>query len=447
MVEQFLHHINENGLFNVKDRILLGVSGGVDSVVMADLFRRSGFNAGVAHCNFQLRGAESDEDARFVERFAARCGMPFHSTVFETGRVAQDRGISIQMAARELRARWFDELLRAHKYAYVATAHHLNDVLETVLLNLTRGTGIDGLAGIPVRQQRTIRPLLFASRDQINSYAREQDISWREDSSNATDDYQRNMIRHHVVPVLRQINPNLEETFSDTSFRLRASREFVHRFLKDFSIRNINYDGKHVQISKEELMDHRFASVILWELIKDLGFNFDQCIGIAGGGHQPGVVFTSSSHRLTVDRDAFVISRLTDITGIHVEIPAGATRATGGGQSLTLVMQKRDQFALEKDDTIAQLDYDKLSFPLIWRAWMEGDRFIPLGMTEHKKVSDFLIDEKVALPEKDHVTVIESGGEIVWIVGRRVSAHVRVTGETRNILIIRVDSHAREILL
>jgi tRNA(Ile)-lysidine synthase len=440
MVEQFLHHIHQNKLFDPEDKILLAVSGGIDSSVMLHLFGKAGISAGVAHCNFQLRGAESDADAQFVEDLSARNQMPFFVTSFDTERIAHDRGISIQMAARDLRMVWFEELLRDNKYAYLATAHHLNDVIETVLLNLFKGTGIDGLAGIPVKQQKIVRPLLFASREQIETFAREQNISWREDSSNATDHYQRNKIRNQILPVLREINPGLERTFSDTILRLRASREFARGFLKDFNIRNIYYDGRHVLIRKEELRRQAFAVVILWELVKDLGFNFDQCNEIITTDHQPGVVFTSPTHQITVDRDVFILGKLSVKSGIHVLVPAGTTQVTSEGQSLSFEIVERPLFSLTKDDTIAQLDLDKLTFPLIWRDWTEGDRFIPLGMVEHKKLSDFLIDEKVTLPDKKHVTVIDSGGEIIWVVGKRVAGPVSVTEKTRRVLIVRVDN-------
>lgn len=440
MVGQFLHHIRQNTLFKPGDKILLAVSGGIDSAVMLHLFRKAGFNAGVAHCNFRLRGEESDLDAVFVRELALKNGCPFHTTAFDTAEYARERGLSTQMAARELRMKWFEELLRDHPYDCVATAHHLNDVLETLLFNLVKGTGIDGLSGIPVKQQNLVRPLLFASREQIRNYAESEGISWREDSSNATDHYTRNVIRNRVIPVLREINPNLEETFSATMVRLKAAREFARGFLKDFNIRNIYYDGKHVLIRKEELKRQPYAVVILWELVKDLGFNFDQCEDVVNGDHQPGAMFASPSHQLTVDRDVLILSKLSVRAGIYVEVPQGATQVTAEGQSLSFEVQDRDRFTMVKDKAVAQLDYDKICFPIIWRDWNEGDRFIPFGMTEHKKLSDFLIDEKVSVPDKKHITVINAGGEIVWVVGMRIANQVGITEGTRRVLIIRVNN-------
>lgn len=438
MLEQFLRHIQRNKLFERHHKILLAVSGGLDSVVMVRLFRQAGLEAGIAHCNFQLRGEASNEDEGFVEMLSKDNGMTFHSRSFETERVADERKLSIQMAARELRKAWFGDLLRDHKYAVVATAHHLNDALETLLLNLAKGTGIDGVAGIPVKHQHYVRPMLFASRLQIEEYARKESLEWREDSSNATDDYQRNIIRHRVVPVLKEINPNLEDTFSDTVWRLGASRDFARGYLKEFNVRNMYYDGRHVFIRKEELSHNRFGSVILWELLKDLGFNFDQCREIVEKTHQSGSVFVSSTHQVTVSRDEFILGRLSGKPAGPVEIPAGTTGAILENKSLTFEVKERSHVALTGNQAIASMDLDKLVFPLVWRHWRNGDRFVPLGMTNHKKLSDFLVDEKISLPDKDQVTVIESAGEIVWVVGLRVSERVKVTGSTVRVLVMRM---------
>lgn len=437
MLQQFLRHIQLNDLFESHHKILLAVSGGIDSVVMVHLFRRAGLEAGIAHCNFQLRGEASDGDQKFVEGLSNDNGMTFHTRSFETARIAAEQKLSIQMAARQLRNAWFADLLRDDRYAFVATAHHLNDSLETLLLNLTKGTGIDGLAGIPVKHQQYVRPMLFASRRQIEEYAMKESIEWREDLSNTTDDYQRNILRHHVVPVLERINPNLVYTFSDTSLRLRASRDFAREYLKAFNVRNVYYDGRHVLIRTEELRRNRFGSVILWELVKDLGFNFDQCREIVEKDHQTGSVFVSPTHQLTVSREEFILGRLSPKPSVSVEVPMGARRAMLEGKSLTFEEQDRGQVELTANGAIAIMDLDKLEFPLVWRYWKEGDRFVPLGMTSHKKLSDFLVDEKISLPDKDQVTVIESGGKIVWVVGRRISDEVKVTGSTMRILAIR----------
>lgn len=438
MLEQFLHHIARCELFDRRHRILLAVSGGIDSTVMVRLFRQAGFAAAIAHCNFRLRGEAAEDDTRFVRKLSEDNDMEFHLTAFDTERVAHERRISIQMAARELRNAWFEELRRDYRYDVVATAHHLNDALETLLLNLSKGTGMDGIAGIPVKHQFFVRPLLFASRQQIEAYANRESLTWRDDSSNDTDDYQRNIIRHHVVPVLKEINPNLEGTFSDSLFRLRATREFARGYLKEFNVRNMYYDGRHVLIRRAEVSNHSFGSVILWELLKDLGFNFDQCRDIAENDHQSGAAFVSSSHQITIAGDELVLSSISEKSAASVEIGRDTRRAEREGMSVNAEVKEGSDFDRNSDRAIAHMDLDKVEFPLVWRAWKDGDRFVPLGMANHKKVSDFLVDEKVSLPDKSHVTVLESGGEIVWVVGMRLSEKVRVRESTKHMLVLRV---------
>ncbi|HEY8510929.1 MAG TPA: tRNA lysidine(34) synthetase TilS [Cyclobacteriaceae bacterium] len=438
MLERFLNHIRQNQLFEKEHRILLAVSGGLDSTVMAYLFHQAGFTAGLAHCNFSLRGESSDGDESFVQGLANELDMPFHATRFSTREVASSRGISIQMAARDLRNAWLEEVARDHHYDYVATAHHLNDALETILLNLARGTGIDGLTGVPLKKNRFVRPMLFASRIELEAFARGASLQWREDASNATDDYQRNVIRHKVIPVLREINPNLETTFSDTLIRIRGARRFARAHLRDFSTRNMFHDGTHVHIRLSELSEDPHASVVLWELLKDLGFNFDQCRTMAQR-HQPGAVFLSPTHQVTVGRDELIVGAPPSENEVQTSIPEGAREAHLAGQSLTLDVQDvgRD---VQSRPSVAMIDLDKITFPLVWRRWREGDRFVPLGMKRHKKVSDFLVDEKVSRPAKQGVTVVESGGEIVWIVGYRISDNVKVTEQTRRVLVLRLQN-------
>ncbi|MDV3307722.1 MAG: tRNA lysidine(34) synthetase TilS [Cyclobacteriaceae bacterium] len=441
MLERFLNHIHENQLFRKEHRILLAVSGGLDSTVMAHLFHQAKFNAGIAHCNFGLRGEASDGDEAFVQGLANDLSMPYHVTRFATEEVAAARGVSIQMAARDLRNEWFEELVREDHYDFIATAHHLNDALETVLLNLARGTGIDGLAGIPLRQRRFVRPMLFASRAQLETFARSASLQWREDASNATDDYQRNVIRHKVIPVLREINPNLDETIADTLVRIRGARRFARTHLRDFSVRNMYYDGTHVHIRVADLLEDPYAPVILWELLKDLGFNFDQCRDMAQR-RQPGAVFLSASHQVTVGRGELIIGVPPGEKDDHTEIQEGARTAHLAGQTLTLEVRVLGG-DVPTDPSMAIMDLDKVGFPLLWRRWREGDRFVPLGMSQHKKVSDFLVDEKVSRAAKHDVTVVESGGEIVWIAGLRISDKVKVTEHTRRVLVLHLQTAAK----
>jgi tRNA(Ile)-lysidine synthase len=436
MLEQFLHHIEANKLCTSADKILLAVSGGVDSMVMLHLFRQAGFNVGVAHCNFQLRGEESRGDEALVNTTCIESGIPFHLKRFDTKAYAENHGISTQMAARDLRYQFFNDLLDEKEYRYIATAHHLSDSLETILLNLVRGTGIDGLTGIPVKQINIIRPLLFATRGMIIEYASFHRLNWREDSSNASDKYHRNLLRNQVIPLLKKINPSLEHNFQNTLERLKGSSVIMRTMLDQVINTAVLIKDDQLHIDKQKLSEQPSATVVLWELIKDKGFNFVQCKDIMSNDHQTGKVFCSQTHQLTVDRNDFIISRLANKPDGDVIIEQDVNLVERGRQKLVLEVANGSTYSIDKSAAVAQLDWDKIRFPLTWRNWQPGDRFIPLGMRNPKKLSDFLIDIKVALPDKERVTVLESGGEIVWVVGYRVSERFKISDQTDNVFCV-----------
>jgi tRNA(Ile)-lysidine synthase len=438
MLEQFLHHIERNKLFKSSDKILLTVSGGLDSMVMLHLFRQAGFTIGVAHCNFQLRGEESKADEALVKMACVEGGIPFHCKHFETETYAQAHGVSIQMAARTLRYSFFNDLVKEENYSYIATAHHLNDNLETVLLNLVRGTGMDGVTGIPVKHLNIVRPMLFATRESILEYATLNRLSWREDSSNASNKYHRNLLRNEVIPLLRKINPGLEHSFGNSLERLKGSAALAHQSLQQFKDEAVTEKDNRLYIDGEKLERQVSPVVILWELIKDRGFNFDQCREVINLRHQTGKVFYSNSFQLTIDRDKYVISPLRVIEDIDVAVDAHATTVERAHQKLIIEVADSAQLSTVKDPLVGQFDFDKVTFPLTWRKWKQGDRFVPLGMQSQKKLSDFFIDLKVSLPDKEGITVLESAGEIVWIVGYRISDKFKVTAHTSGILRVRL---------
>jgi tRNA(Ile)-lysidine synthase len=440
MLEQFLHHIEQNNLCKRSDKILLTVSGGLDSMVMLYLFKQAGFSIGVAHCNFQLRGEESKGDEDLVKKVCADAGIPFHSKHFETEVYAEGKGVSIQMAARELRYTFFNELVNEKGYQYIATAHHLNDNLETVLLNLVRGTGMDGVTGIPVKHQNVIRPLLIASREIILEYATSNSLSWREDSSNASDKYHRNLLRNQVVPLLKKINPGLEHGFHNSLQRLKGSAALAYQSLQQFKSEAVTETVDRINIDKNKLNGQTSPPVILWELIKNKGFNFDQCCEAIETNHQPGKVFYSDAFQLTVDRVTYIISLIKIVTDKEIVIDTRLSIAQRENQRLTFEVIDKSKFSIDKDPVIGQFDFNTLRFPLTWRTWRPGDRFIPLGMSLQKKLSDFFIDVKVSLPDKNAITVLESAGEIIWIVGYRINDRFKVTEETSLILCVSLHS-------
>lgn len=434
MFQQFLNHVRDQQLCTPSDQLLLAVSGGVDSMVMLHLFLEAGYKPGVVHCNFSLR-KESDAEEAFVANECQRRGLRFYSRRFNTADYAEEHGQSIQVAARELRYSFFEEVMANEGYNVLATAHHATDNLETVLLNLTRGTGIDGIAGIPVRNGNIIRPLLFASRDAIVKYAHANHIKWMDDSSNFTTDYSRNLIRHRVLPALKEINPGLDDTISSTIRRLRGARSFSKRSVDQFSLAAIKTDGDDIVIDHIQLLKMEFPDVLLWEVIKDYGFGFDQCEQILLP-HQSGRRFSSATHELVIDRGRLIVHPLQDRRDVcvHIDRPGGVHRAEG--YELAVSTKVKDESVVTADNNVAQLDLDRLSFPLTWRTWKDGDSFSPLGMTGRKKISDFLVDQKTPVHKKAAVTVVESAGEIVWVVGMRISERAKITESTREILVV-----------
>lgn len=425
----FLTILNRHGL--AEKRGLLAVSGGVDSVVLAELAHRAGLRFGIAHVNFGLRGAESDGDEGFVKTLAERYGVPFFSKKVDTLVFAESYGLSVQLAARKLRYAWFDELLDAHGFDYLATAHHRDDALETLLLNLTRGAGLAGLAGIPERSGRTVRPLLAASREDVETFARTEHLTWREDHSNATDDYPRNFVRHHIVPRLRELNPNLTHTFAQTLDQLAAARRLLERQTEVLKQAAWRAEGDAVFLDIEIIRRSAEPVLLLHELLRPLGLRYRQTEAVwAVRDGQPGKTFHSPTHILTKDRTALVIMPRGGEEGgvFSVENPVGELTTP----DFTLQFSVEEKAVFPEKPTEAVFDFGKLTFPLTLRPWRPGDGFCPLGMGgKRKKVSDLLVDLKIPRTLKNRVYVLESAGAIAWVVGLRHDERFRVTEATR----------------
>ncbi|MBP9927327.1 MAG: tRNA lysidine(34) synthetase TilS [Cyclobacteriaceae bacterium] len=436
MKEKLLQYLTTLDVNPQHDRVLLAVSGGQDSMVMLHLFFESRLSFGVAHVNFQLRGKESDEDEQFVKTWCVQHKIPFFSDRFETNNYATSKKVSIQMAARELRYTWFDELIQKEGFRYVATAHHLNDSIETVFINLTRGTGLEGLVGIPAKKGNRIRPLLFASKMEIETYAAESGVIWREDSSNQTDDYQRNFIRHTIVPALKKINPSLEETFKETVAKIQSELNLIEREVEQWKETYWREEDSMVRINKAGVTKQTLASV--WYGIKPFGFSFTQCDEVLRAlAGQSGKYFLSASHKLVVDRDFIVLSKIEEPLG-EVFIDSHQNQAILGNYKIDI--KRVEQAKPDASNRVAILDADRVSFPIIWRKWRPGDYFFPLGMEHRKKISDFLIDQKISITEKDSITVLESAGEILWVVGQRIDNRYKLTPTTRQALSLTITS-------
>ncbi|SMO37566.1 tRNA lysidine(34) synthetase TilS [Solitalea koreensis] len=433
-IATYLPKFNEfnekHSLFNASDRILLAVSGGMDSMIMVSFFKEAGVDFGIAHCNFSLRGEEADLDEAFVQKLATDLNVPYYVKKFDTLGFAATNKLSTQMAARELRYHWFEDLLKLQNYSYVATAHHKNDMVETMLINLVRGTGIAGLHGILPKRKNTLRPLLFLTREEIAKIAKTDKIEFREDSSNSSNKYLRNKLRHEVIPVLQEINPDLEESFMTTAENVRAAETLLELYLQDQKSELFTSHGvdQHINISK--LKEHSKPTQLLYELLKPYDFLFSQVEElIQAFNGQPGKQFFSPSYKLIKDRNDLIISPLKKEDEETLNM----------NTLFTARIETNKSFGIPYSKTIGCFDFDKLVFPLNVRYWQAGDTFVPLGLARKKKLSDFLIDLKLSRSKKEKVKVVLSGDEIIWVAGQRISDKFKITDDTKTIYILTMN--------
>jgi len=436
MLINFKQYIESEKLIQLSDRVLIAVSGGVDSVVLCHLFHKAGLSFAIAHCNFQLRGKDSEEDAISVEGLAKRLNVSFYATKFDTQQIVNEQNASLQMVARDLRYEWLEKIRVENDYQYIATAHHLNDSLETILYNFTKGCGIRGLHGILPKRGHIIRPLLFAKKESILSFAMKNAVNYREDSSNAMDKYSRNKIRLHVIPTLKEINPNLEKTVKENIDRLRDVEQ-----LYDFAVQHLkkelcSYNEKETLIIDfEKLITLKSPSSILYEFISPYHFNKDQVEQILKGEHLSGTQFYSKTHRLLIDRGKIIIAQkqASSINHILIYEKEKQITTTDGELNFTIVDGQPNEFA--SNPKITFIDYEKLNFPLKLRRWENGDKFQPLGMPgRRQKISDFFNNNKFSILEKERTWLLESKGEICWIVGHRIDERFRITDKTKRYL-------------
>ncbi|MCD6333031.1 MAG: tRNA lysidine(34) synthetase TilS [Bacteroidales bacterium] len=426
----------DHQISNKHTSLLVTVSGGIDSVVLLDLLVTEGFDLRVAHCNFSLRGSESDQDELFVKNLAFQYQVPFHSKRFNTSRYAKERGISIEMAARDLRYQWFEELRNEQNCDWTAVAHQAEDQVETLFINLTRGTGLKGLSGISEVSGHIIRPLIKTYRLEIEQYAAERNLSWREDRSNSEVRFHRNRIRNEILPLFEKINPSVKKTLLDNISHLEQARQFVETVI--CKIRNeITFESEStVSISIEAIKEYPPEAFILFELLQPYGFKSDQIEAIAHALNGiSGKQFFSSTHRLVKDRDFLIVSPLQKelFQSFYLDKEEGAIH---NPIDLQWHVITSDQAIISSDSNQAFLDAEKIRWPLCLRKWKPGDRFYPLGMKHKKKLSDFLIDEKIGITQKETVWILESNGEIIWVIGHRIDHRYRVTSQTQKVLVL-----------
>lgn len=441
MLDRLKSYLEENKLCKSGDRVLLAVSGGIDSVVMAHLFREADYNCAIAHCNFQLRGKDSESDEAFVRLLGASLEMPVYVKRFDVEETVKEEGISVQMAARELRYTWFEELLNDYSYDLVATAHNENDSVETFFINLSRGTGIRGLTGISPVNGKIIRPLLFATRKDIIAYAEQKQFKFREDASNLDTKYRRNKIRHDVIPVMEQINPGFTETMSLNMERLTEVFGIYKHAVKLAREELFEEGSSRITIDIGKLSSLSPRRTWFYELFSPFGFTRSQCEGIEQiMDAKPGRRSISTTHQLFKDRDSLILIQSTQesFERYYLDGP-------DNGSSLPFPMDVEviDRDELEKipsDPNIACLDHDEIQFPLTIRHWLHGDYFYPLGMNQMKKLSDFFVDNKISVPEKESTWILASGKKIVWIMGHRIDHRFRITEKTTKVLLLSFQS-------
>jgi len=436
MLERFLNFISRHKLIDSDDRILLAISGGIDSVVMCELFHQSGIRFDIAHCNFSLRGEESDGDELFVRNLGEKLNVKVYVKEFDTQSFAVKEGISIQMAARDLRYLWFKQLALGHGYHKIAIGHNLDDQAETFFINLLRGTGIAGLRAMKPYHEGLIRPLLIFSREEIVNFATENECSFREDSSNASDKYMRNRIRHHLLPLLKELQPELYPVFSENIERLADTETVYLNEIERQRQLKVHVSGNRHLINIERLIDLNPLHTYLFEFLKPYEFNettVSQLISVLND--IPGKIFLSASHRLIKDRESLIIEPLEDSKHENVEVFIDEdTVHTDVPLHIEFTILDRHQFtAFNPSPLIAWIDKGKLTFPLTLRRMQTGDKFRPLGMKGFRKLSDFLTNLKIPLPDKQNTFVITSGVDIVWVVGYRVDDRYKVTSSTSEI--------------
>jgi len=421
---------------------LVAISGGIDSVVLIHLLNHLNFDISLAHCNFQLRGEDSDQDEKFVTKLADQLQLTIFTNSFATTEFAKKEKLSIQLAARKLRYDWFDIILKENKLDYILTAHHADDSLETFLINMIRGTGLDGLTGIPERNENIFRLLLPFTREQIEKYAEDNTIVWRDDSSNVETKYVRNKIRHDVIPVLKELNPSLLTSFNKTLHNLKGSRQIIKDSIENLKGRVIIPAGVGIQkIDIEILKEFNNPQAYLYELLNEFGFTeWNDIADLLEA--QSGKQIVSSSHRIVKDRDFLL---LTDIDSARIKEKEKIYEVFENDRFVEV-----EDFKLEfsdvktisiegKTQNVAFIDRDKLKFPLIVRKWKNGDYFYPSGMQGKKKLSNFFVDNKMSVLQKEKIWLLCSANEIIWVIGKRLDDRYKAIVTTHNILKIEFE--------
>jgi len=426
-------------LFPEKGKILVGVSGGRDSVALLDILIKLGYRCTVAHCNFHLRGEESDRDEKFVQQLSFNLNIPYYLVDFDTVNYAKQKNISIEMAARELRYSWFTSLAEKINAQAIAIAHHADDNVETLLMHLVRGTGLKGLTGISPKNGLIVRPLLCCTRNEINEYIKNNNLSFIEDSTNQSVDFQRNKIRLQVIPLLEEINPSVKKVLSESIERFSEINTFYENAIEKIKKQLLTVDNDQLKINIDLLCKQASPKTILFEILHPYGFNESIVQDIEKHLHdESGKIFYSPTHYLIKDRKYLIISNKIKKNETTFFITENDSEISFPIQ-LSITRKKKEQnFVISKDNRIIQIDASLIQYPLTLRRWTNGDTFFPFGMNRQKKLSDFFIDQKLNLKQKAETWLLLSQNQIVWVVGLRLDNRFKITESTQEVLEIKM---------
>ena len=435
MFQAFQQYINRCALIAEGDRLILALSGGIDSMVLADLLLKTNVDFVAAHCNFHLRGEESNDDERFVREFAEKNGIQCFVKHFDTEKYAERQGVSIEMAARDLRYAWFEELRQQLGYDKIAVAHHADDQAETFFINLLRGAGLRGLKGMQPQNGVIIRPLLWSSREQVHQYAIENGIKWREDHTNAETVYLRNKIRNQLLPVFDELHPEARQGLYKSLEHLSSENELYRELLKEKLSQIIINDGNTQRLPYSAFRIPHSAFQLLFEWLRQYNFNPDQCHFIfeamkTGIGNK----YYSPTHQLVIGRNELQLSEIKSVSDEEIQIEVGQEEILSPIHLCFSQFEKRSDFVIDKSSNVAQLDAEKIQFPLTLRHWRHGDRFHPLGMKGSKLLSDFFVDQKFTETQKKNVFLLLSAdNQILWVVGHRIDDRFKIDNRTTTV--------------
>ena len=431
----FKNFFIENDINLAEDKYLLAVSGGIDSMVLFDLFIKNNINFSVASCNFQLRGEDSDNDLKFVENICIKNSINLYSTVLDVDKFSTMRKISTQIAARELRYDFFKKILEKYKYSFIVTAHHLDDNIETIIFNFIKSTGYKGLVGIPFNKNKILRPLINISKEEIEDYAVSNNISWRLDKSNNSNKYSRNKIRNEVIPLLKEINPSLGKSLTESLKRIQKLSHDIKTRIDLFIQKFVDFKDDYINIKKDFIHDIEKYEILLFDFFQDYGFNYSQIENIIKSLKAKNQKkFISLNYELIIERKSIFIITKDFLVKTRYESKK-IENIVLPFFNLSVKKYKKSLFTLNKSNNNAQLDFDKITYPICIRNYKKGEKFLPLGMRKNKKISDFLSDKKVNYIIKLRQCVItDSTDSVLWVVGHQISDKFKVDSETKNIL-------------